>query len=608
MATGETMAARETEGREFIDGRMRMRERSQILIALAVMAAFVAYFLWREYTIAGVFGFPLDDAWIHAQFARNLALGHGFSYNPGVPVSGSTAPLWTLLTATGYLVGGDSVLAAKVLGILFLGLSVYFSYVLVRAISGDAREALFSAVLVASLPRLVWASLSGMEVTLAVMLSLVGIMAHVLYTTPGDRRQYIATLAFGLATLARPECAVFFVAALLDRVLASLFIKWRELATRDWIGPVAAHIGLFLLVVMPFLVFSKRFGLGFLPNTVYAKACQWNAGLIAATASGSMTEFVRSFTVRPFDYYMSFLHESLNNNPLLFVFAGFGMLRMVFSLPYDEGSRYRSFLIPIAVVLFPVAIGVFVPFGSAEYQEGRYIAPVAPLMLIMGTVGMYGAATYAARIFSEAKFMGRPARIVLERALIWFFMIIALFAQFRSGWYRGRIYGREVANIEEMQVSIGKWVERHTPRDAVIAANDIGAIAYFSDREVLDTCGLISPEALHYLRPGERRDQAVLNFLEDVRPDYAVLFPNWYPELVNHRAIFVPAHRVVLTDNVICGGSVMVVYRLDWDALNSGEEKIKREEAARLAGEAEAVEAEAGKLEAWESDVVEVER
>ena len=47
----------------------------------------------------GVIGAPLDDAWIHFQFARNLSQGHGFSYNPGQPTPGSTAPLWTLLLA-----------------------------------------------------------------------------------------------------------------------------------------------------------------------------------------------------------------------------------------------------------------------------------------------------------------------------------------------------------------------------------------------------------------------------------------------------------------------------------------------------------------------------
>ena len=40
-------------------------------------------------------GVPLDDAWIHFQFARNLARGDGLSFNPGEPTSGSTAPLWS---------------------------------------------------------------------------------------------------------------------------------------------------------------------------------------------------------------------------------------------------------------------------------------------------------------------------------------------------------------------------------------------------------------------------------------------------------------------------------------------------------------------------------
>ena len=54
-----------------------------------------------------VFGQPVAHSLsprIHAQFARNIVLGHGFSYNPGEPTSGSTAPLWTLVLAAGHLV------------------------------------------------------------------------------------------------------------------------------------------------------------------------------------------------------------------------------------------------------------------------------------------------------------------------------------------------------------------------------------------------------------------------------------------------------------------------------------------------------------------------
>ena len=545
--------------------------RRHLPFALALMLLFVAYYVWREWTIAGAFGFPLDDAWIHAQFARNLALGHGFSYNPGVPVSGSTAPLWTLLTAAGYLVTGASVLTGKLLGVMFLGLSVGFAYALVRHITDDPREALFAAIVTGTLPRLVWASLSGMEVTLAVTLTLAGVMAHILYNRPGDRRQHLAAVLFGLATLTRPECAVFFVAAVIDRFLASTLIRWREVATRDWLLPVAVHILVFLAVVAPFVVFSRRFGIGFLPNTAYAKALLWGRGLIAAVARGDTTELIRSFSVRPHDYLLSFLRESLNNNPVLFMLSSIGFLRLVLSEPFAPHGRCRSFIIPLTVLLFPVAVGILVPFGNAGYQEGRYAAPLAPLMLIVGTFGVYGAGRYGARLLSRAKFMGRPANIVIERSLVWLFMLLALTAQVRGAWYRGSVYGREVDNIQDMQVALGRWIDQHLPQDSLVAVNDVGAIAYFSDVELLDTVGLISPDVLSWHRRYRDPNRAVFGYLKERRPDYAVIFPSWYPEMVKRKAIFEPIHRVVLEDNVISGGDEMVVYRLHWESLGGSD-------------------------------------
>ncbi|MBD3368287.1 MAG: hypothetical protein GF405_09000 [Candidatus Eisenbacteria bacterium] len=555
--------------------------RRHIPLAIALMLLFVAYYLWREWTIAGAFGFPLDDSWIHAQFARNLALGHGFSYNPGVPVSGSTAPLWTLLTASGYLITGASVLTAKLLGVVFLGLSVGFAYVLVRYITDDPREALFAAVVTGTLPPLVWASLSGMEVTLAVMLTLAGVLAHIMYNRPGDRRQYLAAVLFGLATLTRPECAVFFVASLIDRFLASTLIQWREVATRDWLLPAALHILLFLAIVMPFAVFSKTFGIGFLPNTAYAKALLWGRGLIAAVARGDGTELVRSFSVRPYDYMLSFLRESLNNNPVLFMLSSIGFLRLVFSEPFAPHGRCRSFIIPLSVLLFPLAVGVLVPFGNAGYQEGRYAAPLAPLMLVVGTFGVYGAGRYGARLLGRAKFMGRPATVVIERSLVWLFMLLALTAQLRGGWYRGSVYGREVDNIEDMQVTLGQWIDRNLPRDALVAVNDVGAIAYYTDVELLDTVGLISPDVLKWHRRYRDSNRAVFAFLEEQRPDFAVLFPSWYPEMVKRQTIFEPIHRVVLSDNVISGGDEMIVYRLHWESLENSARPDERGDGTR---------------------------
>ena len=53
-----------------------------------------------------------------------------------------------------------------------------------------------------------------------------------------------------------------------------------------------------------------------------------------------------------------------------------------------------------------------------------------------------------------------------------------------------------------------------TTPDARIATNDIGAIAYFSHRFVIDTEGLVTPEAIH-----PKRMRYFVPFLESERPD-----------------------------------------------------------------------------------------
>src|SRR5262249_56575306 len=87
-------------------------DRRDDLVVLLATALSLTIFLARERLIAGAAGFPLDDSWIHLHFARNLAEGAGFAYNPAVPLAGSTAPLSTLLLAAGARPSGPSRLTA----------------------------------------------------------------------------------------------------------------------------------------------------------------------------------------------------------------------------------------------------------------------------------------------------------------------------------------------------------------------------------------------------------------------------------------------------------------------------------------------------------------
>src|SRR3989442_14962791 len=143
--------------------------RDDLLVVAAAVLPLGLYIL-REQALAGASGFPLDDSWIHLHFARNIAEGAGFAYNPGVPMAGSTAPLWTLLLAAGARVAGASLVMVKTLGV---ACALAAALVLRRAAlawGASPPAALVAAIALLWSGPVAWGALSGMEVTLAALL------------------------------------------------------------------------------------------------------------------------------------------------------------------------------------------------------------------------------------------------------------------------------------------------------------------------------------------------------------------------------------------------------------------------------------------------------
>ena len=114
-------------------------------------------------------GRSFDDAFITYRYARNLAQGEGFVYNPGEHVLGTTTPLYTLVLAGLSLAGADIPAASVVVG----GLGWAGIVLLVYAIGAAAGEPMagLAAALWVAFDSLTGATL-GMETTLYVALCL----------------------------------------------------------------------------------------------------------------------------------------------------------------------------------------------------------------------------------------------------------------------------------------------------------------------------------------------------------------------------------------------------------------------------------------------------
>lgn len=461
---------------------------------------------------AGQGGVPLDDAWIHFQFARNLASGAGLSFNPGQPTSGSTAPLWTLLLAAMYLIGGRFPLAGQLASAFcFLCIPVA-TYMLCKRLTARRWAAWLAGALVVLNGRMVWAGLSALETCLFTTLSLLAIILW-LEDRRQDRYSIYTAVLFGLAALARPDGYLLFALSLADVAL-----RWATRPARlvRLLGPAV----LFTLIVGPYMLFSWFADGHLLPNTYHAKV-----------TPGWLPDF---------DFLSLAAKYLILDNPLLLPFYLLGLILLL----------RRAALLSMWSVGLPLAYALL---GAILYQHGRYLMPLIPCNVTIGLVGLLEALPLAKRRgWRWLAFAETPVFItaLLIAGTIWRLPTMA------------GLYGWNVDNINKMHVSIARWVVEHTPEDTLLAVNDIGAIGYLSGRPVVDLAGLVTPEVARILRSPDR-EALLAEFMAAKGVQYVIIFPNWFPQLAANPALK-PVYSVTLERNTIAGGSTMVVYQAHW--------------------------------------------
>jgi len=173
---------------------MRARPVVPGLASLGVVA--LAWLAW-PYTV--------DDAFITARYARNLATGAGYAMNPGVTSDGVTGPLWLLPGVSASALGGDPVSAAKACGIACAALACWLVIARLQRRTGGALASCVAAlVLVGSPSYSTWAG-AGLETGAASLFFAMSALA-------ATRRSAPSGIALGACVGAlawlRPELAV----------------------------------------------------------------------------------------------------------------------------------------------------------------------------------------------------------------------------------------------------------------------------------------------------------------------------------------------------------------------------------------------------------------
>jgi arabinofuranosyltransferase len=484
--------------------------------ALVIAAALLplALFAARERLIAGAPGLPLDDSWIHLQFARNLAEGAGFSFNPGHPVAGSTAPLWTLLLGAVAVVFSASLWTAKALGIVATLGAGLLTRRAVLAWGAPADAALVAAAALMWMGPIVWGSLSGMEVSLAALLVAAALLAH------ARDRALVTALCAALAVLARPE----------SLLLVPFFVMARPLTLRR----IATFTVATAVIVAPAVLFSLSTVGTLYPATAAAKI----EGGLVGWLGGVKEPASLTFVARPRMFFAEWIGWLTATHWLLALALAAALVQV-----WRVAGRSLG-VIALGLLAHPLGMALLAPYRGPAFQEGRYSIHLLPLAVLTVAVA-FGGRRDAPPTF------GRSARAAVMLGWLGIAAVTLVPAATRYGW--------AVQNINAMQVHLGYWVEGNVPKTARIAVNDIGAIAFFSRREVIDLMGLVTPEIIPYRRQGEG---GVIRYLKEACPQYVIIFPAWFPRLAASADTLEPVYRVRLERNEVAGAAEMVVYRL----------------------------------------------
>ena len=288
--------------------------------------------------------------------------------------------------------------------------------------------------------------------------------------------------------------------------------------------PAAA---LYLLLILPYVIFSLRTAGAPFPNTFSAKAA------------------LR--LVPDLDVLSLAARYLILDNPLLLPFFVLG-LGALFLGP--------ARVVPAWAAALPLAYGFL---GAALYQHGRYLIPLIPFNAVVSVIGLEEARRLAARRGHRLPHLRAPlaalAAILVLAGTAWRLPTMA------------RLYAQDIQNINQMHVAAGRWVEQNTPDDALLALNDIGAITYVSQRPIVDLAGLVTPDVVPILRSPHRTER-LLHFMADRSVDYVIIFPSWFPGLAARDDVLKQVHQITPAQRTIAGGQTMIIYRTDWSTLS----------------------------------------
>jgi hypothetical protein len=454
------------------DASTDRRNFSTILISLAVVAHIL---------VATHLGFrPFDDTYITFRYARNIATGHGFVYNWGEHVLGTTTPAWTALLALACWLNLRLDTFSLCASMLFDVATASILYRLMIDLEYEATIAAAAAGLFLLLVDYLSLGLSGMETSLFVLLVAATLLCVV------ERRSLLTGALGALAVLTRPDGA-----AVAAAVLVTIWLQSETIAERG--RRVGLSLASAIIVLLPWLLFSTIYFGSPVPQSVLAKAHSASGPGLRHFSNQNLMQFVThgqsggGLLTRT--YWQGQFILSLA------AAAGAGAILRK-AVRGDRIAHERICALLIYPAIFVAGMGAAAAFTWFPW----YYASLYPFLAALGVTGASDIAPLGSRgnVHREMAVVGFVALLVICQTIA--LIKVKLPAANKDFWIEG-----------------WKEISLPVPRNArvTVAADEIGVLGWTAwPVTVDDLVGLVSPAAL---------GGSQIEYLRRVAPDYIAL-------------------------------------------------------------------------------------
>ncbi|MEW6617755.1 MAG: hypothetical protein AB1422_00115 [bacterium] len=383
-------------------------------------------------------GLEKDDPYIIFRYVNNILSGQGWVYNLGEHINGTTSTLNTILYVIGSFFYKDIPLAARVINTISLFFASYFLFLIFynkkRILGG-----IISSVFITINPYLIQSY--GLESMLYLMLMILSLYFY--------EKNKLMPMGICLALLYLTRGDGIILAIVLYGIYS---INSKKIPFKSLV--------LFGLILLPFLLFLYLYFGSITPNTLYAKICQGKAGYWKLNFCGGIFYEI--------DYY---LRKDI--------------LVLLLTVPFFFGilHLYQKRLLDISIFMWMILYYTAYSLLNVPPYHQYYI----PLFLPTG---------YFLGLGCEWLIFNPYLRTKLLRIITFFLiLLIVIFPLIKIDY---KEYKSLPSEYYLQYREVGLWLKRNTPQNVSVAAVEIGIVGYYSQRRMVDICGLVMPREIAY--------------------------------------------------------------------------------------------------------------